>query len=535
MGNRSRRAVLGLLGLTGAAGATAYALRDAGSAATTVTVGGPTATPEPTPTVIDPPVPATSSSIVAENRLPGSRKWIQYRDNSLCSSDVRGQIMGYASTTSAGHGELVDFHVSVRDGRDYRVAIYRIGDYGGTGARLMTTSEPLRGVRHPQPPADPETGAIECAWPVSWSLRIPESWMSGLYQAVFTADDGHRSSTPFVVREPQRTSALLVVIPFATYQAYNMWPKDHRTGKNLYRGYLPNGKLGGTEHRARKVSFDRPYSGSGVPSWFNMDSSFVRWAEAAGYDVTYASSLDLHDGTIDPADYSAVVFPGHDEYWSRAMFDASMDAVRAGRDLAFLGANNVYFHVRMEPSSHTGVKDRLMACYKSGHDPSPDAAGRTSRFREVQRDGSLAEQQLLGIQFIGIVPTDKPFPLIVKNADHWLWAGTGVRDGEKLPGLVGIEADAYDPKAVEPAGATRTLLAESPFKDSRPGVKHRTIQHTAHTEFPDGGSVFVAGTFHWPLALVDGDSWADARIKDRTARAKIRKATANLVDRMISR
>ncbi|MFG2328615.1 N,N-dimethylformamidase beta subunit family domain-containing protein [Streptomyces sp. NPDC048604] len=533
MGIRSRRAVLGLFGLAGAAGASAYALRDSGSAATAVTVGGnSTPAPETSPTVAEPTVPATSPSILAENRLPGSKDWIQYRDNALCSSDMRGQIMGYASTTSAGRGELVDFHVSVRVNQNYRIAIYRIGDYGGAGARLMTTSEPLRGIRRPVPAADPKSGAIECAWPVSWSLRIPDGWLSGLYQAVFTADDGHRSSTPFVVREPERASALLVVIPFATYQAYNMWPKDKRTGKNLYRGYLPDGKLGGTEQRARKVSFDRPYSGSGVPSWFNMDSSFARWAEAAGYDVTYASSLDLHDGTIDPAAYRAVVFPGHDEYWSQAMFDSAMKAVHGGRDLAFLGANNVYFHVRME-RSRTGVQDRLMACYKSSHDPAPDAAGRTSRFREVVSNGSRGEQQLLGIQFNGIVPTEKPFPLVVKNAGHWLWEGTGVLDGERLPGLVGIEADAYDPRGTEPAGATRTLLAESPYKDSRPGARQRSVQHTALTEFPGGGSVFVAGTFHWPIALVDGDPWADEKIKDREARVKIRRATANLVDRML--
>ncbi|WP_418957029.1 N,N-dimethylformamidase beta subunit family domain-containing protein [Streptomyces tritici] len=530
MGNRSRRAVLGLLGLAGAAGASAYALRD--TAATSVTLGSGTPAPSTSPSPTAPAEPVPSASILAENRLPGSKDWIQYRDNALCTNDARGQIMGYASTTSAGHGERVDFHLSVRDNQTYRIAIYRIGDYGGTGARLMTTSEPLRGIRREIPEGDPRTGAVACDWPVSWSLTVPQGWLSGLYQAVFTAADGHRSSTPFVVREPQRASALLVVIPFATYQAYNMWPKDKRTGKNLYRGYLPNGRLGGTEQRAMKVSFDRPYSGSGVPSWFNMDTGFVRWAEAAGYDVTYASSLDLHDGTIDPAAYRAVVFPGHDEYWSQAMFDASLNAVHQGRKLAFLGANNVYFHVRMEPSP-TGVKDRLMACYKSSHDPAPDVHGRTSRFREVLRDGSRAEQQLLGIQFNGIVPTEKPFPLVVKNASHWLWEGTGVRDGERLPGLVGIEADAYDPRAVEPAGAVRTLLAESPYKDSRPGARKRSLQHTAHTEFPGGGSVFVAGTFHWPLALVDGDSWAEAKIKDRAARAKIRRATANLVDRML--
>ncbi|CAM5665381.1 hypothetical protein SMICM304S_05120 [Streptomyces microflavus] len=43
--------------------------------------------------------------------------------------------------------------------------------------------------------------------------------MSGIYLAVFTSADGFRSSTPFVVRDTERRSDLLMVLPFTTYQA----------------------------------------------------------------------------------------------------------------------------------------------------------------------------------------------------------------------------------------------------------------------------------------------------------------------------
>lgn len=518
MSKPPRRAVLGLLGAGALGGAAAYALRDSEvSEARELPADGIGAG---TPGDAFEPASGRSHSIAEENRQEGSDEWRTGEGYPRASSDRAGHIQGYASATSVGQGEVIDFHVSMQKPQSYRISVFRVGDYGGKGARLRTISPALQGRPRSIPEADPKTGAIACDWPVSWSLRIPSDWLSGLYQAVFTSDDGHRSSTPFVVREPDRASDILVVLPFTTYQAYNMWPKDGRTGKNLYRGYEKDGSVGGADKRAYKVSFDRPYMGDGTPSWLQLDTSFIRWAERAGRDVTYASSLDLDDGSVDTAKYRSIFFPGHDEYWSGPMVDSAKKALSAGTHLAFLASNNVYFHVRMEPSAD-GRPHRVMACYKSSRDPAPGKAGRTSRWRDVRPDQRHAEQGLLGIQFNGIVLD--PAPLVVKESKHWLWSGTGLRDGDKLPRLVGVEADAYDPEAPSPAGARRTLLAESPYKDSRPTVTKPTIQHTALTEYPNGAMVFAAGTFHWALAL-DGPEHRNEHV---------RKATENLVTRML--
>ncbi|MER6994215.1 N,N-dimethylformamidase beta subunit family domain-containing protein [Streptomyces sp. NPDC000410] len=509
-----RRAVLGLIG-AGTVGMAAQAFRGR-PAPGGKEVEASRALPRP----VEPVVLAPSRSIAEENRREGSKGWISRSDIPMASSDRRGDIMGYASATSVGHGGIVDFHVSVHSPQNFRIAVFRIGDYAGRGARLYATSGRLQGGNHLMPRFDPVTGTIACAWPVSWRLRIPEGWMSGLYQAVFTADDGYRSSTPFVVRAPERASDILVVLPFATYQAYNMWPEDGRTGRNLYRGYQDHGKLGGADERAYKVSFDRPYPGAGVPTWFSMDTSFIRWAERAGHDVTYASSIDLHDGTVDTANHRAIFFPGHDEYWSKPMRDAAEQAVGAGKHLAFLASNNVYFQVRMERSDD-GRANRVMACYKSAHDPAGASLGRTSRWRDISPDGRYAEQRLLGIQFNGIVR--KPAPMVVRDSGHWLWAGTGLRWGDKLPRMVGGEADGFDPSAPGPPGARRTLLTESPYHDRR-SAKTTKVQHTALTEFPSGGMVFVAGTFHWALALDDPDH----------VNSRIRQATTNLISHLLA-
>src|ERR1700758_4526454 len=71
--------------------------------------------------------------IVTENAVPGSdpATWLQpaYPPTS---------IQGYTSEVSVLPGETVHFHVSTTDGDRYRVEIYRLGWYGGSGARLLT-------------------------------------------------------------------------------------------------------------------------------------------------------------------------------------------------------------------------------------------------------------------------------------------------------------------------------------------------------------------------------------------------------------
>ncbi|MFJ8768627.1 N,N-dimethylformamidase beta subunit family domain-containing protein [Streptomyces clavifer] len=73
------------------------------------------------------------------------------------------------------------------------------------GARHLLTSESVDvKPRRTKPEPQPGTGLIACDWPVSWTLQIPKGWVSGVFLAVFTSQDGHRSYTPFVVRDTDR-------------------------------------------------------------------------------------------------------------------------------------------------------------------------------------------------------------------------------------------------------------------------------------------------------------------------------------------
>jgi hypothetical protein len=78
-----------------------------------------------------------ANRIVAENCKPGSPStdW-----------DVNGsgdpRIQGFATDISVNLGETISFKIDT-DSPSYRIDIYRLGYYGGSGARQVTTIKPF--------------------------------------------------------------------------------------------------------------------------------------------------------------------------------------------------------------------------------------------------------------------------------------------------------------------------------------------------------------------------------------------------------
>ncbi len=424
------------------------------------------------------------------------------------ADDVHCQIKGFAAHAGAvPPGSSVDFRITVDPPQPFSVDVYRIGHYGGEGARKITTSPRLSGIRQPEPLTAGRT--VSCHhWWLSWRLQIPDYWSTGAHVAVLTTADGHRSHVPFTVGD-REAADLLLLMPDVTWQAYNLFPEDGRTGASLYHAWDAEGRLLGEADSAVKVSFDRPYAGAGLPLHVGHAYDFIRWAERYGYDVAYADARDLHAGRVDPTRYRGLVFPGHDEYWSVPMRRAAQKAREAGTSLVFLSANTMYWQVELD-ALPGGSPDRLLTCRKRR------GPGRPALWREQGEP----EQELLGVQYAGPVP--EPAPLVVRNTGHWLWEATGAREGDSLPGLVAGEADRYFPRTALPEHAERMLLAHSPYPDSSGTVRH---QETSLYRAPSGALVFAAGTFAWSPAL-DRPGHTDARVQ---------RATANLLDRICKR
>ncbi|GAB3962711.1 N,N-dimethylformamidase beta subunit family domain-containing protein [Streptomyces sparsus] len=427
--------------------------------------------------------------------------------SSRTADDVRCQIKGFTSTGAVAPGESIDFRVTVNPPQPFSVDVYRIGHYAGEGATKITTSPRLSGIVQPEPLAADRT--VSCHhWWLSWRLQVPEYWNPGAHVAVLTTADGYRSHIPFTVRD-MRSADLLLVVPDITWQAYNLFPEDGRSGASLYHAWDDEGRLLGEEDAATTVSFDRPYAGSGLPLHVGHVYDFIRWAERYGYDLSYADTRDLHAGRIDPTRYRGLVFAGHDEYWSVPMRRAVERARDGGTALVFLSANTMYWQVELS-SLPSGEPDRLLTCRKRR------GPGRPALWRDQGRP----EQQLLGIQYAGQVPS--PHPLVVRNADHWLWDATGAGEGDELPGLVAGEADRYFPRTSLPAHTRRILLAHSPYQDRAGARRH---QETSLYRAPSGALVFCSGTFAWSPAL-DRPGHVDPRVQ---------RATANLLDRICKR
>ena len=128
----------------------------------------------------------TRNRIVEENKLPGapSTEW-----------DVNGwgdpSIQGFGHDISIDLGETIFFKIET-DSTDYRIDIYRIGWYGGLGARLVDTVAPSVPLPQSQPEGlrDPATRLYDSGnWAVSASWTAPKDAVSGIYFARLVRQD----------------------------------------------------------------------------------------------------------------------------------------------------------------------------------------------------------------------------------------------------------------------------------------------------------------------------------------------------------
>jgi len=396
--------------------------------------------------------------------------------------------------------------------------VYRMGWYQGLGGRLLQHVGPLNGVQQPACPVDSVTGLIECPWTASYTLTVPTTWTSGVFLVQLTNAQGYQNYIDFVVRDDARRADILYQQSVTTYQAYNNYPNDGATGKSLYEynTWGPN-TIAGTP-RAVKVSWNRPYTGNGNGQFLSYEYYFIRWLERSGYDVTYSTDLDTHQNSARLLNSKAFLSVGHDEYWSKAMYDGVERARDAGVHLGFFDANAIFWQVRFEASPVSGTADRVMVGYKDRQiDPIQDPTTTTA-----WRDPFLnrPEQRVMGVEYSGF-DSNPNVSYVVTNSGNWVYAGTGLVDGNSIPGIVGYEVDSSTPAAPLPASiaGTYTVLSQSPFVYGTQTVYANSSIYQA----PSGAWVFGAGTISWSWGL-DLPGVADSRIQ---------RITANVLNRFL--
>jgi hypothetical protein len=462
--------------------------------------------------------------IPAENRRAGTTAWRLTKPG----TDAAGEIKGYASAVSLNKGGRITFYVSVNPRQAYTIDVYRMGWYKGRGGRLMRHVGPLQGARQGACPADSTTGLIECNWRPSFTLTTRKSWTSGVYLAKLTNARRYENYIVFVVRDDRRSAALLYQQPVTTYQAYNNYPDDGKTGKSLYDFNSYGGATITGGKNASKVSFDRPYArvGDGAGQFLQRDVNFVRWMERSGFDVTYSSNVETHQNGSGLLRYRGFLSVGHDEYWSKPMYDAAEAARDAGVNLAFFGANAIYWQIRFEPSTR-GVSNRVIVCYRDARlDPVADPALKTVVWR--QPPVSRPEQKLIGVQYTAALANSQSHvPYRPINTSSWVYAGTGFKEGDQVAGLVGYEGDrAFStfpmPDAVT---GTYTLLSRSPLTTTAGSADYA---NSSVYQARSGAWVFAAGSIDWSWGL---DKYGNHGVAD----ARIQRTTANILRRFSRR
>jgi N,N-dimethylformamidase beta subunit-like protein len=417
---------------------------------------------------------------------------------------AEGRIEAYTTVTSGPAGTRLGLKVST-SAPFYRVTAYRIGAYRGGWSTEVWGSRPQRGVRQPGPVLAPaDTRTVVAPW--RRSLTIDTSgWAPGYYVLKLQTSGGFSTLVPYVVSSDTAAGTVALVAPVTTWQAYNAWG-----GYSLYEG--PAG-----DRRSWAVSFDRPYNGAtGANDYRTAALPIVVRAEELGIPLSYFTNVDLHrqPDLLDGARGYASL--GHDEYWTTTMRDAVTKARDAGTNLAFLGANTMYWRIRLA-GRHTGPARVVVGYRDDAHlDPLRDErpAEATSRFRGAP--APRPEHELIGMQY-ECYPVDVDY--VVVSPRWWGFARTGFGYGDRAPGLVGPEADRVYPDRDSPRRLQ--VLSHTPYDCRGTTTWAQSVYYTTRS----GSGVFTAGTLRWGCALIDA---CERVLGDRT-REFVRIVTGNVL------
>jgi hypothetical protein len=384
--------------------------------------------------------------------------------------------------------------------------------------------------------ATPELGEKnlnECRWESSHRLTIPDEWVSGVYLGRLTTipesdqEPYWQSYVIFVVVD-DRPCDVLFQCSDNTWQAYNTWPSKY----SVYTH--PKGNQGPWAD----VSFDRPYGreaqfdsvvndpltqGSG--EYLPLEFPLAFWLEQQGYDVSYCCNSDML--TPDRGlKAKAFISVGHDEYWDIRQF-RSVETLRdQGVSLLFLSGNSVCW-VSPFRDGFDGRRNRIF--FRGG----PYGADRPITEARAKEHGPFPERGpdegfLMGAR--NVEPVNGGGDWICTMPEHWIFQGTGIKQGESIPGLIGWE---YHGDPAEIPGLAVVGTGKAWVSGQTPQTWTATVY-----EGPKGNVVFNASSIFWAQGLSDPPGhtlpwshWSRPHGPD----ARVQGITKNVLERAIGK
>ncbi|MFC4948203.1 N,N-dimethylformamidase beta subunit family domain-containing protein [Pseudonocardia sp. GCM10023141] len=354
---------------------------------------------------------------------------------------------------------------------------------------------------------------------VGWAQHtaVTAPGASGLYYFHLETESGAHFSFPWVVAPAVPASPIAVLASTNSWLAYNNFggrsnyinatalpPRPivfAHTDLDRYRTGTSTEHQPADEHY-RPLSFDRPeplnqigrderpgdpIRGRQPCHLAAAEWRLLSWMEREGFDHDLYAEAQLHDGTLDLDRYRVLVISTHPEYWSREMYDAVYAWVHErGGKLMYLGGNGVDCEVEfLDPATLRFLTQ----------DEDPDGPDE-NRMHRTHRPTSA----LLGVVFTHAGEgTSAPYRVV--DAGHWVFAGTGLADGdvfgteslhERIPG--GASGHETDKRAPDSPVSTH-LLATGLNPDSGGGE----IVHVRAER--GGGEVFSVGSITWSAAV----------------------------------
>ena len=348
-------------------------------------------------------------------------------------------IRGYPNQPSVLQGEVLRLHIASDAPVWFQIWFYR----QGVSLELKARTEAK--LAHARPLGSPDR---DWNWPI-YEYPIPRDWESGAYVALFgpaTEADTHDPADPeqreaaalFVVKSSRLAGKILYKLPLFTYHAYNDFGEPRGS---LYTGGYdkltlrrPGGGVGG---RPWDYYFPDYYDTSSLRQTFwHWDAPFIGWLEKRRFAVDYCTDFDIHENSANfIARYGLLLSVGHDEYWSELMRrNVAAFVEQAGGNVAFFSGNTCWWRVHLVDDNTAFVCNKTFLAGTDRKldqwfwfDPENRLTGVSHRHGGAQWWG---ERESVGYT--------------VQHADHWVFEGTGLRDGDALGAdhaLVGYECD----------------------------------------------------------------------------------------------
>jgi hypothetical protein len=252
---------------------------------------------------------------------------------------------------------------------------------------------------------------------------LPRGLAPGLYHEVVTDSQGDEFLAPVVVRDTRpldrpRPHTALVVWPYLTWRAYNAYDADLNGIPDSWYQFW----------RQRRVSLTGPILRGGAEDDHKAAAPFSRWLCSRSVRTQHLTDVELGRLPLSTLRrYSAIVFPGHTEYYEPKTYDLMKRYRDGGGNLVFLQANPFYRQVRID-REHNAV---VMTDYDA---------------REGRSDFALA-----GVGYDGCCfPRVRAASYVAASGRdyarvRWLFRGTGIGPGQPF-GVAASESDRVDPE-----------------------------------------------------------------------------------------